>query len=502
MNYCKRNLWILCCIIVFIIMLCFVTLFAQYNIYIFEDSYYTLLRKDDVLNQLFFNVYHGRYISNAITVFFGSIFPKFLNVHPFVFFTAWWGGSFIKTLFLFILFFQMNMFLFWKKKKNVIFPILILFYYILFQNMFAYTYEDVEYCSFLGFVFPFIFFCLFWYKFINLWDKEIITLKDIFIGTLYAFLVGISTEFTSIVTFFSLLIIIILRTDKLKYWASFFISLSFGMFLYFFNKGFSGVLNDHAPIFFNSATFKSELVFVKPFLKACFDVCIHEYGILILLIIVLSFTIFLQNKKENQTNNNLLFPFTLLIGGILFQIFLISDPALSPDNTYWVYHFDLVIQVKILLAIVCLYEMNCIKINDIYKNYLILSLIVVSMVVLSVKNHDFINNAIHNGFKYAIHKDSGDYRDRYLYEKINLYYIKNYNKIIFVPEKFAGYYSDIEQEYFEYFYNIKTKDNTEIITFDNWDDLYDKYINDGGIEITDDEIENADFQKLLIENKM
>ena len=319
--------------------------------------------------------------------------------------------------------------------------------------------------------------------------------------SIYAFLVGISTEFTSIVTFFALIIFLLLRKNLIKSYILPFISLIIAICLYYFNEGFNAVLAGHSPIFFNMETFKSELIFVKPFLISCVDVIIHVYGIYLIPLLILTVYIIVQNRKENVSNGNLLFPLVLILGCMFFQVFLVSNPDLSPDLTYWVYHFDLVIQVKILLMIIALYELNYIKIKNIYKNVAIISIILIIVTSISLKNAEFIKSCFNNGLMNSVLKDPNIWRDRYVYEKINLFYLKKYNKMVFIPQKFVGYLPPLEENYYNMVYNIKRENIKEIVNYDNLEKLYDNYIKDGGENISEEEREKADFQKLLDENK-
>ena len=493
----SKFLFVTSVLIVLSLIIYCVTVFAQYNFYIYEDAYHTLIRKNDLLNQFIMHVYHGRYISNFFTAFLGSVLPKLFNIHPYIFFNAPYGGAGFKALSLFCLFYLMNLFLYNKRKKDFLFPVIIFSLYVWYQNIFAYTTQDIEYCSFLGFIFPFIFFCLFWLKFINIFQIPSISKKDIILITVYAFLLGISTEFTSIVSFFALLFLFILKRSLIKIFLPPFISLIFAMALYFLNPGFTQhVLHDHAPIFFNLNTLKEELVFVKPFFLSLINVAIHQYGIYLLIIFLLSITVYFLNKKHNEKHSNLFIPLSFIFGTLFFQIFLISDPKLSPDLDYWVFHFDLINQVKILLLIVIFYELNCLQLKNLYKNIFIITVISCTLLNFTADNKYFCTNLLHYGLKSAVNKDIKKYSERYKYEKINLFYIKNYKTLYFIPDNFI-FYADIDKQYFIYYYNLPENSVQNIINIENIQKLYDKYLHDGGEPFSETELKECDFQKLL-----
>ena len=493
----KKAVLLLLNLSVLFIMLYGITVFAQYNIYIHEDASCAVIQKNDLLNQFLLNVYHGRYIGNFLTALEGGVLPFVLKIHPFVFFNAPWGAAGLKALFLFILFYQMSLFLYNKREKNLMQPLIIFSLYVWYQNNFAFRYQDCEYCSFFGFVFPFIFFCLFWFKFIKIFEKNENSVKDTAISCFYAFLTGISTEFTSIVSFFALLIIFAAKKHLFKKFIYTFIFLVCGMIFYFGNKGFSMVLADHAPVFFNFASLKSELVFVKPFLLSCLDVTAHEYCFYLISALFGAVLIFVQNKKEKRSSSNLLIPSAFTAGSIGFTVFLISNPALSPDLNYWVYHFDLIIQYKILFFIVIFYEMNLIKADNWCKNILIAGIIAAMLSFYFTKNENFYRNMFKNGLKNAVNKNPLDYQDRYKYEKINLYYIKNKQALYYIPDRFPGFLPHTEINYFEWYYNLDKDAVQNIINIENIEELQRQYLKDGGIDFTEDELNEINFQTLI-----
>ena len=94
-------------------------------------------------------------------------------------------------------------------------------------------------------------------------------------------------------------------------------------------------------------------------------------------------------------------------------------------------------------------------------------------------------------------------KNRYLYERINLYNLKNnlplsviYNNVWHL---YAIYISDrdvcSEIQNLSYVYNLKVEE-CNFRKFYSIDDAYKQYLKDGGQEISEEEIDLADFQKL------
>ena len=316
---------------------------------------------------------------------------------------------------------------------------------------------------------------------------------------LYAFLCGISTEFTNIVTFISLFIIFCFNKRLLKiYFYPFFVMIT-GMLLYYTNPGFIKILNEHPPLFFNLN--REFFIHLKPFLFSVFDVIIKEYLFFLFFITVLLFLIIKKYGKKEK--NSIIISLSLLFGGLLFSFFLMENPELTPDKNYYTYHFDLVIQYKILFIILIFYLLNCLKL-DIVNEKLLLFIIMLFTVKyeLNITNNTFLTEIF--TFGYPIKKDSSEYKnctERYIYEKINLWYMKNKGKIISIQNKpNQCYFRSGENEtiYMLYVFNLNKK-NYNIIHFNNIEEAYNQYLKDGGTEIENKEILNCNFQSLLIQ---
>lgn len=485
--------------------------FAQNNVPIYEDLFVGLLKKGDLLNQFFKNVYHGRYVSDFITCMLGSVIPKVLGLHPVTFYRT--VVPVIKGIFLFILFFQISKYYYRNKNYDLFLPVMILFMYIQFQFIYAFKFQDVELCSFYGFIFPFIFFNLFWYKFIQT-DFSNLSKKDLRLFIVYAFFLGISTEFTNIVSFIALLMLLIFQKEIRKKIMPIFISLSIGIGLYYMQLNWAMEIEARGLIWGNLSTLKNGLInCIQPFLVSLTDIMIHQYGIFLLLITIFSVIIYIKEKSFNK----LIFPYSLLSGCLFFSFLLIGDPNhVLCENQCWLYHFDIISQYTIFFTIIVLYLFNNIKIKEIYKKLLLIIIMGTALCFSYNKNNDFIINIFKHGLKTSIimfkEKDNLDnnaalypYKSRYLLEKINYFNIKNDIDIAVIPESnYVNAYFCSEYIYMDIVYNLPNKSDHYFCSYQEFSDIksaYQQYLKDGGEEISNKEIERADFQKLLDDAK-
>lgn len=517
------NVFLLFSLFLVLLFICFcVYTFAQNNIPIFEDCNYFIFRKNDIFNQFFFNVYHGRYLSNIIIIILTSFLPKLCGLHPITFFQT--VAPVIKGLFLFILFFQIGRYYYRNRTYDFILPFIILSLYVMYQLIFAFTYEDIEYAAFYGFTFPFILFNLFWFQVIKLCydnDKK----PNIFLLTFFAFIVGISTEFTNITSLVALLVLFVLRKSIRKNLILPIMFVFSGLFLYYANQGSlikSVLLDNKGSVFVNWESFKQLPLYIKPFLNSLFNISIHEYGVFLFLIVILTIIITLfQEKKFDK----ILVPFSLLSGCLVFSFALIGNPENAPSGS-WLFHFDVINQYRIFYLIIFLYLLNLMKTKRIIKDLIVIIFFVTSICFISLNNMDFLKEVKSNGLKTAIlnvklneedmiDKDEANYfyhsKNRYIFEKINIYNLKHNLPVslVFNPKYniwvFYTNHTDYLGEgiYMNYVYGLPIDyDNFLSRRFDSIEEAYEQYLKDGGSVITPEEAKRADFQNLLITEKV
>lgn len=514
----KKLLFVILTVIVLFLMPYSIYCFALGNVPIFEDCTYMILRKNDFMNQFFINVYHGRYISNFIVCMLGSVIPKTLGLHPITFFQT--VAPVLKGLFLFILYFQICRYCYRDKTYDLFIPVIILLMYIQFQFIFAFHYQDVEYCSFYGFIFPFIFFNLFWYKFISCENQ--VSSKDSYLLCFYAFLVGISTEFTNIVTYVALLILFFCKKELRKKILFPFISLSVAIGLYYTNNESllkPDTLQTKGSVFAGIDSVLQIPSYIKPFFAAMKDLFFFEYKYYILLIIILSVIIYIQNKKFDK----LIFPFSLLAGSLIFNCLLIGD--VERNSGSWLWHFDIIYQYKIFFFIVIFLLLNNIKAVNFIKKSVIFIFLGLLTWSSSTNEVDFIKNIKTVGLKNAVTETKKQKmaeqlseneigyiyqgKNRYLFEKINVYNLKNNLPLSAVYNNdwnlYAIYTNDLdicsEIMNINYIYGLNSE-GCNFRKFYSIKDAYNQYLKDGGKEISDDEINLADFQKLKMNEQM
>lgn len=517
------NVFLLFSLFLVLLFICFcVYTFAQNNIPIFEDCNYFIFRKNDIFNQFFLNVYHGRYLSNIIIIILTSFLPKLCGLHPITFFQT--VAPVIKGIFLFILFFQIGRYYYRNRAYDFILPFIILSLYVMYQLIFAFTFEDIEYAAFYGFTFPFILFNLFWFQVIKLCDDND-KKPNIFLLTFLAFIVGISTEFTNITSLVALLILFVFRRSIRKSLILPIISVFIGTFVYFINDGSllnSFYLENKGSVFLNSETLSQIPVYIKPFLKSLFNISVHEYGVFLFLIVILTIIITLfQDKKFDK----ILVPFSLLTGCLVFSCALIGNPDNAPSGS-WLYHFDIINQYRIFYLIIILYLLNLMKTKRIIKDLIVIIFFVTSICFISLNNMDFLKEVKSNGLKTAIlnvkmneedtfDKDETNYfyhsKNRYVFEKINLYNLKNnlpislvFNQKYNVPAFWINHTNECgEHVYMDFVYGVSRKsEECDARMFNSIEEAYGQYLKDGGSVISPEEAKQADFQNLLITEKV
>ena len=492
----------------FLAIIYFVYLFAKYNVVRLDDIYEVFPSKDlSWFSQYFVNVYHGRYVGNFLTKFVGSIIPELFNIHINVWIQT--GGAIIKGIFLSIICFMLSNFFFIFRKKNILYPIIAFFVYLFYQYNFLGTYQDTLYASFFGFTFPFIFFYLYWQNAIKLTIIEGKVNRKVFY--FLAFLLGCSTEFTSIVSFFSLAIFCIfakkLLAEKQKIVLKSFYWLILGMFLYYLNPGFIASAKFKGIIFsLEYFISRTKEIFIE-FINGYIEVFYTHFVFYVITILVLAFIIFKISSFQIK-NKLMFFIFSFLISGFLFYfVLLYSGNAPSHENyDLYIFHFDLIMQMKMLFLMIILFELGII-----YSDKLLFCISLVAIFVFNynynlVKITDelFYFNKYAKKFRFIEYVDALKgkyikkiYKDRYLLDRIYAYF--NYKNIPYYIVKSNSYESSaiFIYKHEDYISNMYKSDFKVQGFVQNTGELYDKYLENGGPIITEEEIWEANFQKIL-----
>lgn len=506
---------------------CFYYLFAflAFILCIFANiccSKYTVFLSDDMTTpSIFMNSFdhflqttgHGRYLGN----FFASIIclwmPRLLDLNPIVWHQT--GEAVINGVFIYIICYFWAKILTLKQDKPILRHIFImLFYYYYLAN---YCTKDI-YTSFVGFfsyIFPFMFFISLLYLIIkSIFEEKEYGRKEIIIYSILSFLVGVSTEplFSTTFIAFSLVILYIKLIEKrsIKY---LFIPLFFlvlGITLYFSSPGFL------CTFYGNEGAFKepSLIVMFTDFYTYNMDSGNYDYFVYVASFIFLFFiNLFLYKKNSDDIAKK-----SLLLSTILFLSFIGTFMSIMLTGyKFFCQIFDLMMPLKmILLTTIIIQFVSIIRYSKFFSfiviGFFIMSIIInyddVSKVIKLMKE----NNIMEVRNLYLDNSPKQYYKERYLRERIYLYYIYS-NK--FPTLNLDGNYGNGGSSPLPYLnnaYNLKMNVHYSVLSemdedlskyvniVDTLEEAYKTYVENGGPEISEEEIENADFQKLRDRN--
>ena len=464
---------------------------------------------DNFFYNCFINAYHGRFITNTVATLIGAVLPLHFDVHP-VYWIQTFGAG-IKAIFIFIICYLLSssLFIFDKnnnKYKNFIIFIFTLFFYFLYQKAFRNSYESMLYMSFYGFVFPFIIYFFFWKGFIKYFcgdDNKIINwnYKKILFFCVVPFLLGCSSEFFSFSSFCTLtLLMIVLIINKYKNINIYicYISLYIGFFIYILNPGFWLTVQEKTIPFFGSLdTFKAWFAEVINILHRTF----FSDFIYIVIIIIILFLFLLFLKIENKKRKILIV--SLYLTGVLFFYLSMAFARITFGNTeLYLCHFDIIVQIQTALIFLIMVQISFLSDYKYLKNILIVILFccllystkenLIDACGLIIKNDR--NSYISKYYNYKPENILNRYRNEY----ILLENIKNSRQIYSFEKNFRlrpcdGY----SYNYMRKIYNLKyviNKKNTDIAFAD---ELYETFLNEGGIPLSQEELDKHDFNSLL-----
>lgn len=483
------------------IIILFTLVTSQYFVISHDDMCNCFIDKNHSLFYTFFyNVYHGRYISNIITKFQGCPF----GIHPNVYIRTY--GAILKAIFTFIIFFLLasSLFLFDNKSKNNIFkyiclPLTALACYFIYHFDVYLQYEELLYSFFYGFMFPFIFFILFWNKFIYIYTYNLtLTKKDYYYLCILAFLLGISTEITIFVSFVSLVLILICdllkRNNNSKQFIVPIIILFISSLFYVLNPGFIyrahelGTLNGFKNMIETAINSLNEyFILCSTIIKDYFSECT-------LFIISLLIMVIICKYYKNKTNF-VKIVLSLFVSNYLFW-FLLIFAGRNPDNILYVGHHSTNVQILFCFVYILFITISYVSKNNLIKGILIFIFIAFGLFYKSnFINH--INYIMKTGIKNHLgHGGNFFSKTRYKTEAILLYYATKKEKAI-IPDNRVGFYINLSS-YLDNVYNIKDIEESSII-LTNEAEAYNEYLKNGGRIITEEEIEKSDFQLLKTE---
>lgn len=469
---------------------------SKYFVVAHDDMYNIFFNKNySFFYNFFYDVDHGRYISNI----FLKLQSACIDIHPTVWIRTY--GVVIKSIFLFVflILLSSSAFLFQKEKDNIkaiLLPLFALDVFLIYQILVHGKYEDMLYTFFYGFIFPFIFFILFWNKLIYTYTQNInIKKKDIIYFSILAFLLGLSTEFTIFISFSGFIIIfcfdvITNNTSSRKYLVPFFIFVLASIF-YIINPGFiesaqtKGTLNGLLPMLTTAYNVLPE------FINDAFHIIKEKFLVITILIII---TIsFVPKMKEKENNLNFIkIILSLLFSTYLFY-FLLIFAGRAPGHVLFTLHNSTNIQICIGLIYILFLSISFISGKKLYS---IFFYIIFTLSVLFYNFHfpKYISELSYKGRdNYLSYGAKEIATKRYMFERILLFYASN-NKDAILPKFYYGFPVNLNV-YLENVYNIKgyNEENTKYI---NAEDAYNEYLKNGGEEIILEKGTNDEFQKL------
>ncbi len=480
---------------------------------------------DDDIKDTFANRYsHYRYLTTWLVFFFVKILPANLNIHIQEF-------SFVSEVLFKVVLFSLIVlsitFSFFRFNKNyilfsIIYSITFFLAYSL-PNLVSYRpYLEVN-IFFIGYFFPIVFFILFWYKMSDYYiacdlTSNKLSKKEKFILFFYSVLIFQGNEILLFISsIFSFLLFIDLfifeknkNFEKNKY--VLFPLISF-LIIDIFILLFPGdIITDvynisfYIPNIHEIKTF-ANLFWIKIFYENMYLWILNIIGILLLL------------KIDDKGNKHRILKFCLF-SYLSILIICVSCLFLAPNCPYteykiksWILCPHIIMQVKMLLFLICLYISGILTVSEInifkklrYFNYFLITILLISCIIYLIPF-----------FKYTELRTYYNPQMKkllYISDKISLFYLKQGKTIIFPYNKYIqnsilnvnisgsleNYNNEIFHKtddvaylkYLEIIYKIDTSPGIMLMDTDKAISLYFK----NGGRLTTKEIENMDFSKL------
>lgn len=455
--------------------------FCFENIIEFDDFEFLYPQEDSNFFHKYIEIiYHGKILSNFVIILLNFDLPKLLSIHPITWSQT--GGAVIKGIFYFITFYLLSSTLYLSRKKDIILPVALVAAYIFIVTNYLALIQMELYAAFYCFVFPFIFFILFW----NLFIKKYLELKEDInykLLIIYGFLTGLSAEITAITTTSALVILTVLNiinkqknNNQLLYKSL--IAVVIGNILYFTNPSFL-ILANGKGVFTN--TIKQVLPLFLSGYKHLFT---HEFLPYILVILTLGILILFMAKRNNTDKKLLTVVCSILIGCFVFHSSLILAGVRSPDYNYsFIVHLDILVQMYIMFIYIIFLELSGIKDN---KSFYIILLILLSCCLFKIEK---------------FHKVVTDFSDcglvhNYTNEKILAYY--SYKNLPIIAEKSARNRLYENTVYIRTLYNPNYScDISQTVYTETLEEAIIEYEKNGGKHITEEEQHKHAFTKLL-----
>ena len=269
-----------------------------------------------------------------------------------------------------------------------------------------------------------------------------------------------------------------------------FISLCSGLLIYFNNPNFYLDAHEKGALLGINQTIKNAIRIFTDFINGYKETFFNNFLIFLLIIIFLS-VIVLQIKENKNKKDMAALIYALTFGGFMFFTILLfaGERKWSPACS-WVYHYDLIAQMKILFYSVICFCFGCLfKYKKVFYVTPVMLIFTLTSIYCKSIQQFLIELNRGNYFLYA-YTTVDSYRDRYINERMLAHYAyKNKTAILGEPV------SNICIESIGHFYNKDYINKYEFLQ--KTEDAYKRYLEQGGVEFKQEEIEAADFQKLL-----
>lgn len=360
----------------------------QYYVTYYDDFYATIINEN----------YHGKYFVSWLPVFICSLSKKF-NMHYIIWLQT--GGAIIKGIILSVLMYFLASCAFIHKKKNFLLPLLMFLSFILYKistYKFDYLYAAESYTHLSYYVFPFIFYIIFWKRFIDIFIFEHnYNKRNLVITYIFAVILGISNDFIAIATIYSLFIILVFKKffKKLSYRYLLFmiISLVFSFGCSILSNGFIERATQYGAVRPIPKILEEIIILFNDFNLEYVNVFRSEFLIYTLIIILLFLLLIFQKSKisPDLKRSYLILVPTMCISAFLFYYNLILV-GVNPEtgSLLQLWQMDLVIEMKLFLLFMIYLELGFLFVNG--RNIVYFVIILLSLICLILFNEKIINN--------------------------------------------------------------------------------------------------------------
>ncbi len=525
-----RKLPYLATLLISVSIIVFLFILLYNNIVCYEDFYQIFYTNGDSYQKIYTQADHGCLVSWVFMKMIGSFIPLKFNVHPNdnLFGNIVIGINFAIYIFLASRFAM----LFCKNKKFM--PVWYLISFACFYPLFFYQLSGsvFTYCRHYRYVFAVIFYLLFWNVYIKSFVKQKIPVEKLgFLGFL-SFFVGVSVEPANISAMASLIFLVpfqlmlMAKENNLKFSEVIeqiklrgkkiyipFIFFFLGCLTFYLNPEFWNIAKDR-EVLFNIHNYDKLVFFLSEFIKECCQSLFLSdgYYLFLMALILLSCLVLALNKNIFEKVRVVVSAWGLFLGVILFYLLLII-----PGKTYYDGVHFWVVSADLRSFVFCVFLCSVFILAGYLVNYLIettgkeklilILLSIVAITAIAINIYLFKLN-----FNYFIKLKKSQREMMYKFEKMYVFYSFKGADTAVLPQSLAenecfghiilkiGAFKKQESWFLTpYFTTIYKRVNYIPIKLLPDKEAMKLFYSRGG-KLSADEIETADFTKLLDEN--